>query len=217
MAAACPRGGTAGHRQWQGRRLGSAPHRGLTGVSALERGGGQCRQSCQCWRHWPRTTHEAVLARRYARASGRAWPPRYGPERSPTVSSGSRPISLGPRRQAAIQHLVAPFAQSLTVRSEADLLRGWKSVRGEKGDLRRVVACLERTANDHCTVKNDDAVLTWIVEIAVDAKQRSERYYQTSFLANLAPCSLLDVVAILNEAAWDVPAPSPWLKFAARK
>src|ERR1051326_849681 len=99
------------------------------------------------------------------------------------------------------------------MRSEANLLGRWKLVRGKKANLSRVVACLERTANNRGPVQDDDPVLARIIEVTVDTKQGPELNNQPCLLAHLASRGLLHIVAIFDKAARDVPAAFPWLEF----
>jgi hypothetical protein len=103
------------------------------------------------------------------------------------------------------------------VGSEANLFRWWEPIDCKEGNLSSVVACFERAARDERTIQNDDAVLTRIVEVAVDAKERSELDDQASFLADLTPGRLLNILAIFDEPARDVPVAFPRFELAARQ
>ncbi len=56
---------------------------------------------------------------------------------------------------------------------ETDLVRWRQCSGGKERDFGGIVAGLESTTHDQRTVEHDDAVLARIIEVAVDAKQRS--------------------------------------------
>ena len=121
------------------------------------------------------------------------------------------------QRAPPLQRFVAPFAHCSAVGSEANLI-GWREVIGsEECNLCSVVARLQRAAGDKRTIQNDDAVLTRIVEVTVDAKEWSELDDQASFLSDLTPGRLLDILAIFDEPARDVPVAFPRFEFAPRQ
>src|SRR5260370_34734731 len=114
-------------------------------------------------------------------------------------------------------HFVAPCVQCTAVGSEANLIARWEVIGSEERNVRGVVARLERAAGDQRAIEDDDAVLSWIVEVAVNAKERSELDDQASFLSDLTPGRLLNILAIFDEPARDVPVVFPRFELAARQ
>src|SRR5260370_321639 len=113
-----------------------------------------------------------------------------------------------------LHDLAMPLVHRTPMGGEANLL-GWRKLSGgEERDFGGIIACLQCTANYNCAVQHDDAVLTRVVEVAVNAKQRSELNNQAGFFVNLPPCCVLYAVAVFDKPARNEPVTPPRSHFS---